>query len=86
MSSSSVAKDLGAINTSVASEILHFVQNDSRWRGTCFVSEVLTYGQSEVCIESEVSPLAKCFHPPLVDFISPQANHDIDFFRHFSPI
>ena len=41
------------------SEILHFVQNDGRWRGTCFVSEVLTYGQSEVCYASEVFAKAK---------------------------
>ena len=36
MSSSSEAKDLGAVITSVASEILHFVQNDSRWSGIPF--------------------------------------------------
>ena len=59
MSSSSVAKDLGATNTSVAREILRFAQNDSRWRGKCFVSEVLTYGQSEVCYASEVFAKAK---------------------------
>ena len=59
VSSSSEAKDLGAVNTSVASEILHFVQNDSWWRVRCFVSEVLTYGQSEVCYASEVFAKAK---------------------------
>ena len=59
VSSSSVAKDLGATNTSVAREILRFAQNDSRWRGKCFVSEVLTYGQSEVCYASEVFAKAK---------------------------
>ena len=65
MSSSSVAKDLGAINTSVASEILHFVQNDScgdrhlfRWL-PCVKGGSVILLHFAVCVNAVLRPTPK---------------------------
>ncbi|MBR2612480.1 MAG: hypothetical protein IKC72_05350, partial [Clostridia bacterium] len=56
VSSSSVAKDLGATNISVASEILRYAQNDSCWR-------------PPYCVRYP-KPCIAGFHPSPTDFIT----------------
>ena len=65
VSSSSEAKDLGAINISVASEILRFAQNDGGWRKYRLYTCILVYSPASIPFHSSL------FAFPLLRWLPP---------------